>query len=112
MERQYGKIVWISGFHGLRRYYAAVILDENLSLSIFSLFHVRTYVVVGIPERTSNIASKFAIDGYCEGMRAELATSGVQVFVAYPGNIQTNLSKSALMAGRRRCVWHGGWKDC
>jgi short-subunit dehydrogenase len=53
--------------------------------------------VVGLPGRTSNVASKFAIQGYTEGLRAELAASGVRVLVATPGYIQTNLSQSAVM---------------
>jgi dehydrogenase/reductase SDR family member 7B len=63
-----GKIIWISSVQGL----------------------------VGIPSRTSYAASKFAVQGYCEGLRAELATAGVSVHVASPGYICTNLSTSAV----------------
>jgi dehydrogenase/reductase SDR family member 7B len=63
-----GKIIWISSVQGL----------------------------VGIPSRTSYAASKFAVQGYCEGLRAELATAGVSVHVASPGYIRTNLSTSAV----------------
>lgn len=41
-------------------------------------------------------ASKFAVQGYCESMRAELASSGISVHCVSPGYIRTNLSKSAL----------------
>lgn len=34
---------------------------------------------IGIPSRTSYAASKFAVQGYCESLRAELASSGVGV---------------------------------
>lgn len=50
----------------------------------------------GLPERTSYAASKFAVQGYCEGLRCELASSGVDVHVASPGYIRTNLSRSAI----------------
>lgn len=63
-----GKIIWISSVQGL----------------------------IGIPSRTSYAASKFAVQGYCESLRAELALSGVSVHVISPGYIRTNLSKSAL----------------
>jgi dehydrogenase/reductase SDR family protein 7B len=63
-----GKIIWISSVQGL----------------------------VGIPSRTSYAASKFAVQGYCESLRAELASSGIAVHVVSPGYIRTNLSKSAL----------------
>lgn len=68
VERQSGSIIWISSVQGL----------------------------FGLPERTSYAASKFAVQGYCEGLRAELASSGVQVHVASPGYIRTNLSRSAI----------------
>lgn len=63
-----GKIIWISSVQGL----------------------------IGIPSRTSYAASKFAVQGYAESLRAELASSGVGVHVVSPGYIRTNLSRSAL----------------
>jgi dehydrogenase/reductase SDR family member 7B len=68
LAQQSGKILWISSVQGL----------------------------VGIPQRTSYAASKFAVQGYCESLRAELASSGIQVHVASPGYIRTNLSRSAV----------------
>jgi len=63
-----GRIVWVSSVQGL----------------------------IGIPSRTSYAASKFAVQGYCEGLRAELATNNVMVHVVSPGYIRTNLSLSAI----------------
>ena len=63
-----GRIIWISSVQGL----------------------------MGIPSRTSYAASKFAVQGYCEAMRAELATSKVSVHCVSPGYIRTNLSLSAV----------------
>ena len=63
-----GRIIWISSVQGL----------------------------VGIPNRSSYAASKFAVQGYCESIRAELASSGVLVHCVSPGYIRTNLSRSAL----------------
>lgn len=63
-----GRVIWVSSVQGL----------------------------VGIPNRTSYAASKFAVQGYCEGLRAELAGSNVSVHVASPGYIRTNLSRSAV----------------
>lgn len=54
------------------------------------------HILVGLPERTSYAASKFAVQGYCEALRGELASSGVSVHCASPGYIRTNLSKSAV----------------
>ena len=64
-----GAIIWISSVQGL----------------------------LGIPNRTSYAASKFAVQGYCESLRAELATSGISVHIVSPGYIRTNLSKSAVV---------------
>mmetsp|Transcript_7503 Transcript_7503/g.10917 ORF Transcript_7503/g.10917 Transcript_7503/m.10917 type:complete len:349 (+) Transcript_7503:65-1111(+) len=68
VEKGDGSVIWVSSVQGL----------------------------VGIPSRTSYAASKFAVQGYCEALRAELASSGVTVHVASPGYIRTNLSKSAI----------------
>lgn len=63
-----GMIIWISSVQGL----------------------------MGIPSRTSYAASKFAVQGYCEALRAELACSNVSVHCVSPGYIKTNLSLSAV----------------
>jgi len=68
VQKGSGRIVWISSVQGL----------------------------FGMPNRSSYAASKFAVQGYCESIRAELASSGVSVLVASPGYIRTNLSRSAL----------------
>ena len=64
-----GKVIWISSIQGK----------------------------LGTPYRTSYAASKFAVQGYCEALRSELATSNVDVHVVSPGYIKTNLSLSAIM---------------
>jgi dehydrogenase/reductase SDR family protein 7B len=68
IQRGFGKIIWVSSVQGL----------------------------MGIPHRTSYAASKFAVQGYCEALRAELSSQGIDVHVASPGYIRTNLSNSAL----------------
>ena len=52
--------------------------------------------LLGIPSRTSYAAFKFAVQGYCEALRAELASSNISVHVVSPGYIRTDLSKSAI----------------
>lgn len=73
VERGYGKLIWVSSVQGL----------------------------MGIPNRTSYAASKFAVQGYCEALRGEVATSGITVHVASPGYIRTNLSRSAMTGDGR-----------
>jgi dehydrogenase/reductase SDR family member 7B len=52
--------------------------------------------LVGIPNRSSYAASKFAVQGYTESIRAELAGDGISVHTVSPGYMRTNLSTSAV----------------
>ena len=53
---------------------------------------------VALPRRSSYAASKHAVLGYFNALRAELAGSGVKVTVACPGYVRTDLSRHALTA--------------
>jgi short-subunit dehydrogenase len=50
----------------------------------------------GIPARSEYSASKFAVQGFSEALRAELAKDGVDVLVVCPGLTQTNFSENML----------------
>jgi short-subunit dehydrogenase len=50
----------------------------------------------GIPARSEYSASKFAVQGFSEALRAELARFGIDVLVICPGLTQTNFSKNML----------------
>ncbi len=50
----------------------------------------------GIPARSEYSASKFAVQGFSEALRAELAKDGVDVLVICPGLTQTNFSQNML----------------
>lgn len=69
VDQSAGRIIWISSIQGK----------------------------LGTPFRTSYAASKFAVQGYCEALRSELASSNVHVHIISPGYIRTNLSQSAIM---------------
>ena len=86
IQQHTGALVWISNLQ---------------SVSNINLKHCVTQV--GLPERTYNVASKFATQSYSEGLHAELAASGVQVFVACTGYIRTNLSQSTLTGDGSPC---------
>ena len=45
--------------------------------------------LVGVPGRTAYSATKFAMSGFFEALRAELKAAGVAVTVAYPGVVAT-----------------------
>jgi len=50
----------------------------------------------GFPGRSEYSASKFAIQGWSEAIRAELAVYGIDVLVINPGLTQTNFPKNML----------------
>jgi short-subunit dehydrogenase len=50
----------------------------------------------GIPARAEYAASKFAVQGFSEALRAEVAKDGIDVLVVCPGLTQTNFSKNML----------------
>jgi short-subunit dehydrogenase len=49
-----------------------------------------------IPARSEYSASKFAVQGFSEALRAELAKDGIDVLVICPGLTQTNFSQNML----------------
>jgi len=50
----------------------------------------------GIPARGEYSASKFAVQGFGEALRAELAKDGIDVIVVCPGLTQTNFSQNMI----------------
>ncbi len=47
--------------------------------------------LIGVPGRTAYSASKFAMTGFFEALRAELTGAGVSVTTAYPGVVATQI---------------------
>lgn len=54
--------------------------------------------LVGVPGRTAYSASKFAMTGFFEALRAELKPAGVSVTTAYPGVVATQIRYRGLNA--------------
>lgn len=54
--------------------------------------------LVGVPGRTAYSGSKFAMTGFFESLRIELAPSGVSVTIAYPGVVATQIRKRGFNA--------------
>jgi short-subunit dehydrogenase len=50
----------------------------------------------GIPARSEYSASKFAVQGFSEALRAELVSDGIDVLIVNPGLTQTNFSQNML----------------
>ncbi len=60
----------------------------------------------GIPARSEYSASKFAVQGFSEALRPELAKDGIDVLVICPGLTQTNFSKNMLEQSARLQLDH------
>ena len=60
----------------------------------------------GIPARSEYSASKFAVQGFSEALRAELNKDGIDVLVVCPGLTDTNFSKNMLEQKARMPVDH------
>jgi len=60
----------------------------------------------GIPGRSEYSASKFAVQGFSEALRAEVAKDGIDVLVISPGLTQTNFSKNMLEQKARMQLDH------
>ena len=54
--------------------------------------------LVGVPGRTAYSASKFAMTGFFEALRAELKGAGVSVTTAYPGVVATQIRQRGFNA--------------
>ena len=52
--------------------------------------------IAGLPVRTMYSASKFAIRGFANGLRAEMKPYGIDVINIYPDYVQTNISSNAM----------------
>lgn len=57
---------------------------------------------IGVPMRSGYSASKFALHGFFEALRAEEERNGVHVTMVCPGYIRTQISLSALRGDGRR----------
>jgi short-subunit dehydrogenase len=60
----------------------------------------------GIPARSEYSASKFAVQGFSEALRAELAKDGIDVIVVCPGLTQTNFSQNMIEQKARMPMDH------
>ena len=57
---------------------------------------------IGVKQRSGYCASKHALHGFFDSLRAEIANNGLSVTLVCPGYIRTPISKSALDAGGQK----------
>jgi NAD(P)-dependent dehydrogenase (short-subunit alcohol dehydrogenase family) len=68
--------------------------DEAHIVNLSSVFGI-----LGVPMQSSYCASKFAIRGFSESLRAELSGTGVGVTSVHPAGVATNIVKDGRYAG-------------
>lgn len=66
--------------------------DEAHIVNISSVFGI-----IGLPTQSSYAATKFAVRGFSESLRSELAPYNIGVTSIHPGAINTNIVKSSRM---------------
>jgi len=74
------------------RAFLPLLLDnkESSLVNVSSLFGL-----VGVRKQSAYCATKFAVKGFSESMRLELAGTGCAVTTVYPGGIKTNIVRNA-----------------
>lgn len=60
---------------------------------------------IGVPHLVPYCASKFALAGLSEGLRAELAQKGIMVTTVYPGLMRTGSPRNAIFKGQHRAEY-------
>ena len=65
--------------------------------------------IVAPPGQTAYCASKFAVRGFVESLRGELAPAGVGVTCVHPGGVRTNIARDAIVGSRLPAAqWEAG----
>jgi NAD(P)-dependent dehydrogenase (short-subunit alcohol dehydrogenase family) len=84
--------------HGVRAFLP--ILLEQRSGAIVNTSSV--YGLAAVPHHSAYCASKFAVRGFTESLRHELAGSGVRAVTVHPGGIRTNIARNGRSHGDPR----------
>ena len=61
--------------------------------------------LIGPPEQTAYVASKFAVRGFSESLRHELADTNVSVSSVHPGGIKTNIVRNSRVGAETPDEW-------
>ncbi len=79
--------------HGVRAFLPVLLQQDSGAIvntsSVFGL--------AGIPYQSAYCAAKFAVRGFTESLRQELAGTGVRAVTIHPGGVRTNIVRSGRM---------------
>jgi NAD(P)-dependent dehydrogenase (short-subunit alcohol dehydrogenase family) len=96
-ELSISDIEWLMGVnfwgvvYGVK--YFLPILRQQPSAHIVNISSI--FGIIGFPGQSAYCASKFAVRGFTETLRHELAESNVRVSCVHPGGIKTNIARNA-----------------
>ena len=79
------------------------ILEKEDSAHIVNISSV--FGLIAPPEQTAYSAAKFAVRGFTESLRHELADSNISVSSVHPGGIKTNIVRNAKLGAEAPEEW-------
>ncbi|BBP84846.1 MULTISPECIES: SDR family NAD(P)-dependent oxidoreductase [Pseudomonas] len=96
-ELRYDDFEWIMGInfwgvvHGTKAFLPHLLKNnEGQIVNVSSIFGI-----ISLPTQGAYNASKFAVRGFTEALRQELAHTGVRASCVHPGGIRTNIARAA-----------------
>jgi short-subunit dehydrogenase len=74
------------------------LLRDNRQAQIVNISSI--FGLMAVAGQSAYAASKFAVLGFSEALRHELAGSGVRVTTVHPGGVRTNIARNARLSAR------------
>ena len=79
--------------HGTRAF-LPILLDQDHGAIVNTS---SVFGLAGIPSQSAYCASKFAVRGFTEALRHELAGTGVRAITVHPGGVKTNIARNGRL---------------
>jgi len=90
------------GWHDLNRHLIPAMRKQGNGRI---LFNSSVLGLVGMKYRGAYVATKFALEGYSDVLRMEMAGTGIRVVLIEPGPIETDFRKNAILQFERWVDW-------
>lgn len=90
------------GWHDLNRHLIPAMRTQGCGRI---LFNSSVLGLVGMKWRGSYVATKFALEGYADVLRMEMAETGIHVVLIEPGPIETDFRKNAVRQFEKWVDW-------
>ena len=100
-DSSYEDLDWLMGInfwgvvHGTKAFLP--LLQQSSSGHLVNISSI--FGIIALPTQSAYNAAKFAVRGYTEALRQEMAGSNVHVMCVHPGGIKTNIARSSRTAG-------------